>query len=90
MYGLKAWQEPGPNSHTQARACPVQADRVQVIGPASFMIIDGHWYVTSHVQALQGSASPRSGPDGYHGKGKQGRGPEKGLTPDRERGSVIH
>ncbi len=25
MYGLKAWQEPGPNSHTQARACPVQA-----------------------------------------------------------------
>ena len=33
MYGLKAWQEPGPNSHTQARACPVQADRIQMIGP---------------------------------------------------------
>ncbi len=64
MYGLKAWQEPGPNSHTQARACPVQA--------------------------LRHSASPRTGPEAYQGKGKQGQGPEKGLTPQGGGGRVIH
>ncbi|KKK48487.1 hypothetical protein LCGC14_3144620, partial [marine sediment metagenome] len=36
---------------------------------------------TRPIQALQGSASPRTGPEAYQGIGKQG--PEKGLTPNR-------
>ncbi len=45
---------------------------------------------TSHAQALQGSASPRSGPEAYHGKGRQGQGLRKGITPQGGGGRVIH